>query len=117
MVVAPSWLNAVSFLFYLRLRYFDMHVGGRFDPAWRTGVLGDFGVGVGLEGGEGELHVLLLHPLLQSLYGSFHLLRGLDVRQGLQVDKRPYLILDQFGLYFLEHGMQHLVVEDQLVVS
>lgn len=43
---------------------------------------------------KGEANMLVLNPFFQSLDRSFHLLRGLDIRQGFEINKRPYLILD-----------------------
>ena len=43
---------------------------------------------------KGEANMLVLNPFFQSLDRPFHLLRGLDIRQGFEINKRPYLILD-----------------------
>lgn len=43
---------------------------------------------------KGEANMLILNPFFQSLDRSFHLPRGLDIRQRLEINKRPDLILD-----------------------
>ena len=47
----------------------------------------------GFDALKGEANVLVLNAFFQPLDRPLHLLRSLDIRQCLEINKRPYLIL------------------------
>jgi hypothetical protein len=50
------------------------------------------------------------------LYGSLQFFDSLDIAIGFEVDESPYFVLDDFCLYFLEHGVNLLITEDETVI-
>lgn len=114
-MMVPSWLHPYRLFFDFSLSDLDVGVGRRLYPSRGSGG-GNFGVGISFDEIEGELDALVFDSLLEALDGPLHLLGGLDVGQGFEVDKRPYLGLDKLSLKLFEHCVKLLIAEDEPIV-
>ena len=76
-----------------RLCDLDVRVRWPFILPWRACRYLELIKRKGFDALKGEANVLVLNAFFQPLDRPLHLLRSLDIRQCLEINKRPYLIL------------------------